>query len=94
MKSTIIGANALQPSISVFPNPAGIGEAVSIQLEPINSDVQLQMFNAQGKLIHSEMVKEVGQNIIALNVRGAVPGLYLLRMSGKDWQRSVSLQMF
>ncbi len=74
-----------------FPNPANYSVQFNFNLPENSQDTYLQIFNAAGQQIYSEML-ERGTTSITIPVDGWTPGIYYYRLEGDNLQ-SVSKKL-
>ncbi|NBO69457.1 MAG: hypothetical protein EBU66_05875 [Bacteroidetes bacterium] len=85
-------SNALNPVISVIPNPTHAGLA-SLQVSglPLDINATLQVVSSIGEIIHQEQVSTTDLQMIPLMLKGHPSGAYFIRI---DVQGTVLHSMF
>lgn len=76
--------------LEVYPNPAEEGNRLTVELVRLNDDALVQLFNPQGKLVRSEIASAP---VTQLDISELASGLYLLRVAGDNWEKSVRVQL-
>jgi hypothetical protein len=72
---------SLQPSFSVFPNPTD--RLLNIKLPDIKvQNLETRLFDLGGRLIWSQSSAMQKNELLRIDVKGAIPGLYLLGIRG------------
>ena len=75
--------------ITVFPNPVPSGAVLNVEVKEAVSDVLLQLYTLQGRLMGTRLVPITHTpQRITLDTRGLAAGLYLVRVSGRDFHAS------
>ncbi|TAE50956.1 MAG: T9SS C-terminal target domain-containing protein [Bacteroidetes bacterium] len=72
-----------------FPNPVSINEKLSVVMTNPASEGTVQVITLHGQLVYENSF-EAGEQIVFFQVDPAtfVPGIYIVRVAGKGWQRS------
>jgi Secretion system C-terminal sorting domain len=65
--------------IALYPNPAK--DFVTVEIPEIASKVQVSVYSAEGKMLHSE---NITQTLTQLDVSYLKPGVYSLRFDAKS----------
>jgi hypothetical protein len=79
---TSIDENTLEKDINLFPNP--VSDIINLTMNFENaSDAQLEIFDAQGKIIANPSLghKAQGEHTFSINVSNLSNGLYLLKVT-------------
>lgn len=76
-----VNSNQLDQSLNIFPNPSNTGKlTLQVNLsEP--ADLQVQLVDVSGRILHSYQLKHVQQGSFALDLSRFANGLYLLKVS-------------
>jgi hypothetical protein len=77
--------------IKVYPNPANEGELLKVETTGNYSDLMIQLFNSQGKLIFN---KTKAPQQMEISTIGLPSGLYLLRAAGTNRENTVPIRIF
>lgn len=76
-----LSTNTPQPltenTLTVFPNPVGNTNELTVSYSEIHEKANLQIFNAQGQLIRSQAISE-GSSTTKINCSGWASGAYLI----------------
>jgi hypothetical protein len=76
-------------AIAVYPNPVSGGRALTVDTEPLASDVTVELFSVLGQRIAPEKVPLVRQSHrFRLDTNGLRPGIYMVRVTGTTYQAS------
>lgn len=78
--------------VKVYPNPNDGSFYVAADAFT-NRDVQLQIVNALGQIIHSENIKATSNSNFKINIPDAANGIYMLRISSADNIRTIPFQV-
>ena len=79
-----IGDFFSQGSAQVFPNPAVAGSDVIVVVEDIQPGALLSLFNAEGRLVHTQQVHQLQRSAHSVNFHlptELTPGVYQLAYS-------------
>lgn len=88
-----IATNDFANSISVYPNPANGFFNVSFA-NANSSNVSMQLFSVQGKLLQQEEIADLKAGaIVPVNVSGYAPGMYLLKIKTAEGNAVVKVQI-
>jgi hypothetical protein len=80
LRTVIVEENLdTQVKVVVFPNPASDYLNISFA-EPLDAEVNLMLFDAQGKLFKSQVI-EAATSEIQLNFQDLPSGIYLLKLN-------------
>jgi len=90
--STGIARQPVGSWLKIFPNPLGDGEQWSVEFSRLHADVVLQLFNAQGALIYSQTADRTQQSV-QINAAQLPSGLYLLKVTGMDFEKALRVQV-
>ncbi len=76
-------AGTLTTEVSIFPNPIKSGGQLKIELNALDGNVEIKLFNIKGQIVREQNVQQhtSGQNF-ALNTTGLSSGVYFLRLRG------------
>lgn len=69
-------------ALTVFPNPAG-QNAITVSYSEVHNDATLQIFNAQGQLVHLENLN-AGSSQTQINCSGWAAGAYMIVMTNGE----------
>lgn len=88
-----ISMQLLNSIFNVFPNPTkGL-----IQFTLSNykgGDLKVLLTDINGKLIHTEVMKSNVENRYKLNLKSnPIPGMYILKVTGDDYEKSMKIQV-
>jgi hypothetical protein len=72
--ATSVVGNALDTSIEIYPNPAR--DFVTVEIPDIKTKVQVSVYSAEGKMVHTEMIEQVTTQ---MDVSYLKPGVYIVR---------------
>jgi N-acetylneuraminic acid mutarotase len=84
--------NAKQaPTMSLFPNPTTGSFTLSFGTET-KQEVLTNIYSMEGKLVHSDKVKDVGRAVV--NLSGKPGGFYLVRVlaDGSNYESTISME--
>ena len=73
------------PAASVYPNPIGSGDVLTVALRQPGSGV-VRLYNVLGQMVYSRALGP--QRSFTLDTAVLSPGLYLMRIEGDTWQSS------
>lgn len=77
----------LTDEISIFPNPISSGEQLKIELNALDGNVEIKLFNIRGQLVRKQKVwQHATIQTLGLNTTGLSSGVYFLRLRGDNWQ--------
>ncbi|WP_118953078.1 T9SS type A sorting domain-containing protein [Taibaiella helva] len=75
------GAETLEQSVSIYPNPASGGRVnVKVNLEA-PADLHLELYDISGKKISNYTLNKVRQGAFGIDLSGYANGIYLLKVS-------------
>ncbi len=74
---------ARAPSVAVYPNPIGPGEALTVELTQPGSRGVVRLYNILGQVVYTRVLKH--QSSFELNTDALASGLYLVRIVGDTW---------
>lgn len=78
-------------SIEVFPNPVKNELFVQLDWQQKGEDTELVVFNVLGKEVMNQNVNlTTGLNKVKLEVNPLESGAYVVKLRGKDWERTLS----
>jgi hypothetical protein len=69
-----------------YPNPVGVSGVLTVELDRAMQDVTLNVFNVQGRLVHTERRSAGAQRFLAMNTTSLESGLYFLQIKGDGWE--------
>ena len=78
--------NIEKNSHSIFPNPAS--DIFSLNIDKGNTDLILNIYNINGSLVKSEILKQNQQQISIGNLRN---GIYMVEIKSKEWTEKQKL---
>lgn len=76
---------AAESSVSLYPNPAGSQVFVSLQTSATGGKVSFSLFDLNGKTLRHFEETINGQHLESIDLTGLPDGVYLLQVSGKDF---------
>ncbi len=77
----------LTDEISIFPNPISSGEQLKIELNALDGNVEIKLFNIRGQLVRKQKVwQHATIQTLGLNTTGLSSGVYFLRLRGDNWK--------
>ena len=85
---TSLPENEIEANIKFGPNPISIGDELTIELGSLHFGT-VSIYNLNGQSV--QVNAEVEQNVLKLNSAGLQKGLYLIDLSGRDWQKTLKL---
>ncbi|MBN1351575.1 T9SS type A sorting domain-containing protein [candidate division KSB1 bacterium] len=76
------------PVAKIYPNPINRGGLLNLELNLPPSDVVVKLYNILGQVVHTQTVNRITQNqqAITMKTNEMVSGVYLLRITGNNWQ--------
>ena len=83
-------AKAMGLSIDIKPNPALVFASVDYTLPISTEKAELQLINAEGKIVYSQKVSGT-QGQITIDVRSYKSGAYIFRLQASEYSLSESL---
>ncbi len=60
---------------------------VIIEVGRVNENTYLEILNLQGNCLHRQQVGDTGTSRINLSLAGYAPGMYIVRLLGRDWMK-------
>jgi hypothetical protein len=90
--TAVITPETTGPEISLFPNPSrGVFHAVFMLEEP--AMLEFRLYDLTGRLIMAmpETRYNEGQQMVTINREGLLPGVYVLRINGRQTERNTLL---
>ncbi|TAE49821.1 MAG: T9SS C-terminal target domain-containing protein, partial [Bacteroidetes bacterium] len=77
-------------SVLVYPNPTDYTKTLHIEYTQLEEHViSMELFDTQGRILYeSTSAKEEYEGVLSLPVEGLGSGMYILRVSGKDWSET------
>jgi len=73
-------------SMRVHPNPIQSGQLLTAALNRPASNVVMQLYDLQGRLVQTQAAPTRAQQNFTLKTNALSSGIYLLRMSGTNWK--------
>ena len=85
----------LTAEISIFPNPISSGEQLKIELNALDGNVEIKLFNIRGQLVRKQKVwQHATIQTLGLNTTGLSSGVYFLRLRGDNWKALKKVYIF
>ena len=81
MYITSISNISLASEIQLYPNPTS-GQ-ITLELENVQSELSLQMFNSMGQEIHRQMIQEYNAKL-DIDISQHSNGVYFIQLTSKD----------
>jgi hypothetical protein len=66
--------------VVVYPNPSSTGQIVLQWNQPLESDLNVKLFNSMGQLVYGERYFEEGATMLPVQVKEVASGMYLLEV--------------
>ena len=66
--------------VSVFPNPASDKITVALQLENLSANVNLQVVDAQGRIVKSQNYSHVKESNLGMDIKDLNTGMYMINI--------------
>ena len=80
----------IAPNVTIAPNPVASGELLDLNLSRGMNDTKVELMKTDGSRINHQDFK-VNGNRLSLNIAGLNSGLYVLRLIGNTWSKSVRI---
>jgi hypothetical protein len=72
--------------IKIYPNP--VAEVLNLDIPPALGPLQIEIFDAQGRKVSHGQLERLSGGFLRIGMQDLPGGLYLLRMSGKQAEKS------